>query len=272
MKPFEFSGLIIPTLTPFTDDMSTVSEVRLARHVRRLVESNPGGLLTAGSVGEFQSLANSERKTLLEIVIRESSNSIPVIQNITAVNTMGALDMAQHAKRHGARAVVVAPPMYGDYTQLELKQHFKTIANYCDLGVLVADDRNVIGPEIRAELEDHGAIKYVSPIGEICAEIATSEFARPDEFTFNGNAFCSTIAIFEPSEVREACSGGKRIAKAAAYATAIKQYGSSRIAKLMMLELDIEIGPQRVPLQAPPREATLNLVAALQNAEKVVQD
>ena len=80
----ELAGRFVPLVTPFTDDGSTLSEVRLARLVRFYLDRSVEGLALATETGEFGTLSQDERKQLLEwaevpfdVVVKETDERFP---------------------------------------------------------------------------------------------------------------------------------------------------------------------------------------------------
>ena len=132
------SGLFAPVSTPFTDDGETVSEIRLARLVRHLLAHGISGLVCCTETGEFITVNTSERKQVLEIVLREA-RSVPVLAHCTRLGTAQTIDLCQHAARHGARAAVVMPPYFGTYADQEIEQHLRRIVQHANLPVIVVD-------------------------------------------------------------------------------------------------------------------------------------
>src|SRR5689334_12427820 len=96
-------GSFAPLVTPFTDEGSSISEIRIARLIRALREKGVEGFALATETGEFSSLTLAERKNLVEIAMRETQQSMPLIVHVTASATSSVLDLAQHAERHGAK-------------------------------------------------------------------------------------------------------------------------------------------------------------------------
>ncbi len=240
MNSLEISGTIIPLVTPFTDDLSMVSEVRLARIVRSLIPLKPAAFLVCGDMGEFAFLSLSERKLVLEIVLRETSNAVPVLTNVTTVGTMAALDLAQHAKRHGARGAVVMPPYYGQFTAEEMQHHFKVIANYSDQLLLVVDPQKRLDAEVAASLQHNAAVHFPVPVG---GEKAVSESSTSDEFAVSG-CVASPVALLEYEDFVN--GPGSRALKVAA---SMRENGKVRFAKALLQYRELEAGPPRNPYQ-----------------------
>ncbi len=87
--------------TPFTDDGTALSEVRLARLVREVLKRPIEGVVVAPDAGEFWALTVDERKTLLEMVLREVRGAVPVWCHVSSLRTATSLDLAQHAEQFG---------------------------------------------------------------------------------------------------------------------------------------------------------------------------
>ncbi|MBI3722284.1 MAG: dihydrodipicolinate synthase family protein [Fimbriimonas ginsengisoli] len=146
------AGPVAPLVTPLTDDGSALSEVRLSRLVRLLIERQLSGLVVASETGEFGSLAFGERKQLTEWVHRETRGDLPLLVHVSTLSTGASVDLAQHADRHGAQAAVLMPPHYGVFSDDEIEAHFRTVAHYGGLPVLAVDPLGRIDPGLAARL------------------------------------------------------------------------------------------------------------------------
>ena len=93
----ELNGVLAPLPTPFTDDGSSISEIRLLRLLRKLQELGVSGYVACCEVGEFVALGRSERKSLVEILLRDPASLIQVVVNVSTLSTPASLDLAQHA-------------------------------------------------------------------------------------------------------------------------------------------------------------------------------
>jgi 4-hydroxy-tetrahydrodipicolinate synthase len=63
----------------------------------------------------------------VEICISEARGRVPVIAGAGSNNTVEAIDLARHAEKAGADAVLVVTPYYNKPTQEGLYQHFKAV-------------------------------------------------------------------------------------------------------------------------------------------------
>lgn len=153
----QIEGRFCALPTPFSDDGMAVSEIRLARMLRWLSQADLNGYLVAGEVGEFTAMAFSERKTFVEWVQRETRGALPLLVNVSSLSTTASVDLAQHAGRHGARAVVLRTPYFGDFNAEEEASFFKSVAGYGRLPVLAVGN---VKPETKAALADVSSITF----------------------------------------------------------------------------------------------------------------
>lgn len=103
------SQVVVPIVTPFTDDSSSLSEVRLARVIRQYVQHGFGGVVVGGPAGESGALGHSEKKQLFEWAAR-SAGTMPVFASVHVSTTASALDLVLHAGDVGARGALVSFP------------------------------------------------------------------------------------------------------------------------------------------------------------------
>jgi len=242
------TGRFAPLVTPFTDDQSTISEVRLSRMMRKLAANGVEGFVIASNAGEFACITVLERKHLLELGMRENVNGLPVLVNVSTLSSNVALDLAQHAKRHGARGILAIPPYYGNYSQQEIAIHFRFIANHSGLPLLRFVLDNMYGMIDEDLLKDHAGIRYAAPI-----ETEDLIWSNPnlDEFKF-GDLLCSpmeNLRLFGEVEPDQK----------PAFVQAFRTYGTTRVMKALGILLDFELGPPRCPVQPMPHEVAADL-------------
>lgn len=238
------SGPFAPVVTPFTDDSSGISEVRLARLVRRLVDSGARGFFVGTEAGEFTCLSFSERKSALEIVVRECHGALPVVAHISTLSTASSLDLAQHAQRHGARAALVMPPYYGQYTDLEIEWHFRTIHQYADIPLIVIDPLKRISGAIAKNLQGMDRLTLIE---------------RPSRTDMiQGDGFDVKASHAFPADL------GKD--DAAKFDELAMYHGSAKVLKAALEEINLDCGPVRKPLQFLDREFAAEVTTIARHA------
>lgn len=202
------TGLFAPIATPFTDDGHQVSEVRLARQIRFLVGEGVHGVVVGTDTGEFGATGIQERKSLLELVLRECGGRAEAMVNVSSLSTSVSLDLAQHAGRHGARAAVLMPPYYGRYDGDEVAGFFSAISRYAGIPVVVVDPFGAITPEVRSASAENPSLAWAAPLAEReLGHVALVEGrTATDEFAVEG-VIVSPLATIEPRKVQEIVDG-----------------------------------------------------------------
>lgn len=178
---------VVPLCTPFTDDGLSVSEVRLARLVRWYRAKGQTRFLVLGECGEFTATSPSERKSIVEIVAREA-NGAEFLVNVSALSTSTAVDLAQHAARHGAAAVITMPPFYPRLDDVEITSYIHAIASYAKQPVVVSDPKRSLSESVRERL---GEIPRLT--------VATNRQSSFDDFTA-GHWTASIEAAIAPNQ------------------------------------------------------------------------
>lgn len=234
------SSCIVPLPTAFTDDGSQVSEIRMARLIRRLRDSSPGGWIVASEVGEFNALSNTERKELLEIVVREVGSGMRVWCHVSCGSTSASLDLAQHADRHGAGGALLMPPPYGSFTDAEMLDYYHTVARHAGLQVIAFDPLAKMSGTLAAQIKE---------ITGLCVpDVVRTEAAN---LTIDGLLSHPLHAI------------GLESTKHGTLASIAERVGPAKFVKAALEELDFEVGPLRGPLQALMGDPRAELRAAL---------
>jgi dihydrodipicolinate synthase/N-acetylneuraminate lyase len=240
------SGLFAPIVTPLTDDGDSVSEIRLARVVRHLTNAGVDGFVVCTETGEFTTTNTGERKQMLELVLRES-RGMPVLAHCTRLGTAQALDLCQHAGRHGARAAVIMPPYFGVYDDDEIAQHLRRISQHAGLPIIVVDPMHRVHNEMRQGLQTIPNLHFAQNLtAAFHARLATDQSAiSSDEFAIE-EAVVSPLIQIDPRGSMDP------EADLTAIAGIVRQFGHARVAKAAYACRDIEVGPPRSPVLPLP--------------------
>jgi len=131
-----FQGSIPALVTPFTD-AGTVDEKAFAAHVEWSISEGSHGLVPVGTTGESPTLSHDEHKRVVELCIEVAARRVPVIAGAGSNNTKEAIDLARHAEKAGADAILVVTPYYNKPTQKGLFTHFSAIAEAVKLPIVI---------------------------------------------------------------------------------------------------------------------------------------
>src|SRR5690606_12395472 len=90
-----------------------------------------------GTTGESPTLSHAEHKRVVELCVQASAGRVPVIAGAGSNNTKEAIELAQHAEKAGADAVLVVTPYYNKPTQKGLFAHYSAIAESVKLPIII---------------------------------------------------------------------------------------------------------------------------------------
>jgi len=131
-----FQGSIPALVTPFTD-AGLVDEAAFAAHVDWQIKEGSSGLVPVGTTGESPTLSHAEHKRVVELCIEAAAKRVPVMAGAGSNNTREAVELAQHAEKAGADAVLVVTPYYNKPTQKGLYAHFAAVAEAIKLPIYI---------------------------------------------------------------------------------------------------------------------------------------
>ena len=131
-----FKGSIPALVTPFTET-GAVDEAAFISHVEWLISEGSHGLVPVGTTGESPTLSHAEHKRVVELCIQVAAGRVPVIAGAGSNNTTEAIELAQHAEKAGADALLVVTPYYNKPTQKGLFAHFSAVAQNTGLPIVI---------------------------------------------------------------------------------------------------------------------------------------
>ena len=93
-----------------------------------VIRAGVQGIVLFGSTGEFVHFSLEERMRALALVIRRSR--VPVLVNVSHSTLEGAFTLAEHATEAGAAGLLVMPPYFYRYSDVQLVTFFSSFAEY----------------------------------------------------------------------------------------------------------------------------------------------
>lgn len=289
-----FKGSIPALLTPFTET-GAFDEKAFAAHVDWVISEGSHGVVPVGTTGESPTLSHDEHKRVVELCIEVTAGRVPVIAGAGSNNTREAIELAQHAEKVGANALLVVTPYYNKPTQKGMIAHFKAIAEAVSLPIIIYNipGRSVVdmSPETMGALahahknivgvkDATGKIERVSEQRATCGKDfvqLSGEDATALGFNAHGGVGCiSVTANVAPklcAEFQEATLAGD-FAKALAYQDRLMplhkavfmepgvcgaKYGLSKLGRMSRA-----VRSPLLPLLEPATEAAMD--AALKHA------
>ncbi|MEP6799027.1 MAG: dihydrodipicolinate synthase family protein [Lapillicoccus sp.] len=182
----DLGGVIVATTLAFKEDPSApaglaVDYDRFAEHCDWLITNGCHGVGPNGSLGEYSSLTDSERRTVVQVAVEAVGGRGLVIAGAHGVGWHQARQWAEYAKDDGADAVLLLPPTVYRANESEVIDHYRRVA---EVGLPIMAYNNpfdtkvdltpqVIAqlaeiPEVVAVKEFSGDIRRVLEIKELC--------------------------------------------------------------------------------------------------------
>src|ERR1700719_2014211 len=121
----KFRGSFTALVTPFKN--GSLDEAAFRSLVGWQIAEGTHGLVPVGTTGESPTVSHDEHKRVVEWCVDEAKGKVPVIAGAGSNSTKEAIDLAEHAEKAGADAVLVVTPYYNKPTQEGMYQHFKAI-------------------------------------------------------------------------------------------------------------------------------------------------
>lgn len=131
-----WKGVFPAVTTKFTSD-DQLDLVTFERNINAQLDAGVDGIILGGTLGEASSLADKEKEVLVRTTVAIVNGRVPVILNIAEQTTKGAIQAAQKAQAHGARGLMMLPPMRYKADDRETVTYFKAVAMSTDLPIMV---------------------------------------------------------------------------------------------------------------------------------------
>ena len=128
-------GSIPALVTPFKDgelDLDTLKKL-----VDWQIAEGSHGLVPVGTTGESPTLSHDEHNKVVEWCVQETKGRVPVIAGAGSNSTREAVELAKHAEKAGADAVLVVTPYYNKPTQEGMFHHFKAVNDAIGIPIII---------------------------------------------------------------------------------------------------------------------------------------
>lgn len=136
-KGEQFAGLTVALVTPFTADGSKVDEDKLRALIDWHVEQGTDCVAPCGTTGESPTLTHEEHDRVIAITCEQAAGRLKVMAGTGSNSTAEAVRLTKAAQQSGADGALVVSPYYNKPTQEGFYQHYKAIADACDLPIVV---------------------------------------------------------------------------------------------------------------------------------------
>jgi 4-hydroxy-tetrahydrodipicolinate synthase len=155
-------GVAFTTPTPFTGDAQDVACEHLRSHARWLEDAGARGVVPCGNTGEYYSLTDTERTTVVAETVDAREDDATVIAGVGG-SLHQARALADAYAEAGADGVMVMDPDH-TYVHAEgLYDYYEGIASATDLGVVLYKRSDLLSRDLitrLAEVENVVGLKF----------------------------------------------------------------------------------------------------------------
>ena len=186
-----FQGCGTALVTPFNQDFS-LAEGTLRRLVRRQLDAGIHFVVPCGTTGESPTLSHTEHLRVVEIVVEEAGDRVPVFAGAGGNDTAKVIQLARELEVLGVDGILSVTPYYNKPTQEGLYEHYKAIASSVRLPIIVYSVQGRTGinvePATLVRLAAIGNIVGVKEASGNMAQISTIRNQVPEDFAvFSGD-------------------------------------------------------------------------------------
>jgi 4-hydroxy-tetrahydrodipicolinate synthase len=130
-----FRGSFTALVTPFKN--GGLDERAFRDLVEWQIAEGTDGLVPVGTTGESPTLSHEEHHKVVDLCIDQAKGRVPVIAGAGSNSTAEAIDLARHAEKAGATAVLVVTPYYNKPTQDGLYRHYEAINDAIHIPIII---------------------------------------------------------------------------------------------------------------------------------------
>jgi dihydrodipicolinate synthase/N-acetylneuraminate lyase len=136
-----FHGVFPYLVSPVSPSGEVMSEV-LDRLCRDLIAAGVHGLTPLGSTGEFAYLSWSQRRRVVEVVVKAASRRVPVVAGVAATTIADAVFQAREMQELGCDGILAILEAYFPISDEGVHAYFKAIAEAVTVPVVLYTNPN----------------------------------------------------------------------------------------------------------------------------------
>ncbi len=217
----ELKGVYTAIVTPFNRDGSVDYGV-FRELIERQIAGGVDGIVAVGTSGESPTLDVEEHSKVIATAVQVANGRCKIMAGSGANSTAEAIELTKRAKEDGADSSLQVTPYYNKPTQEGLYRHFMTIADTCELPIVLYNVPGRTGIPIAVEtvarLADHPYVLGVKEAGgsadrvsDILSCCKTDVMSGDDSLTLpmmavGAKGIISVASNIIPAEMSQMCT------------------------------------------------------------------
>jgi len=160
----DFHGVFPYLVSPIDPAGNVLTDV-LGQVVNHLIESGVHGLTALGSTGEFAYLSWSQRREVVDTVLKSNHGRVPVVAGVASTATADAVQQARTFQEMGVDGILAIMEAYFPVSESGIVSYFTEIADAVSCPVVLYTNPNFqrsdLTPGIIERLAEHDRIQYL---------------------------------------------------------------------------------------------------------------
>ena len=132
-----FRGSYTVAVTPFSNDGSRICTDSLKGFLDWQLACDVPGIILLGTTGEFLTVDDDERRTLVGTTIEHINGRMDVLVGTMNANTPNAVRYSRQAEELGADGLMVIPPYYYTPTDDEIFEYYRAISEAVSIPIML---------------------------------------------------------------------------------------------------------------------------------------
>lgn len=167
-----FQGTGIALVTPFKKDLS-IDYNALSQIIESVIAGGVEFLVALGTTAETPTLSSSEKKEVLDFIIKQNKKRLPLVVGIGGNHTQEVIDTIAAYPLQQVDAILSVVPYYNRPGQEAIYQHFKAIAQSTDKDIILYNvpSRTAANMTAATTLRLAKDFKNIIAIKEACGSI-----------------------------------------------------------------------------------------------------
>lgn len=117
------------------DKNCEIDEREQRKYIRFLLEEGVRGFFPCGTSGEYTTLSQKENLKLLQIVLEENNDKVPVIPCASTASFHNTVALIREMEHMGIQAVSICPPYYTPLRQSDILDYYRHILDAVQVDV-----------------------------------------------------------------------------------------------------------------------------------------
>jgi 4-hydroxy-tetrahydrodipicolinate synthase len=133
---FKAEGLITPVVTA-VNEKEEFNKAEYQKFINHLIDAGVSGIFPLGTNGEFYAFSNAEKLTIMEAAVEAVNGRVPVYAGTGCATTKETVELSKAAKSLGVDCLSVITPYFVKASQVDIIEHYSTVAQQVDMPILL---------------------------------------------------------------------------------------------------------------------------------------